>query len=208
MIKNLILDFGGVLLKIDYDAPVREFKKLGIDQFQQLFAQASQSTLMDDFEKGNLSPDIFREEIRKISKKNLSNQEIDFAWNSVLSYFPSEKMKLLDELKRKFDLYLLSNTNEIHIQEFEKSMNEEFGMNHFHSHFTKIYFSSRMGMRKPDKEIFDYILKENRLKPQETVFIDDSIQHVLGAEKAGIKALHLDLKKEDLPDLLRRENLL
>lgn len=208
MVKNLILDFGGVLLKIDYDAPVREFSKIGIDEFQKIFAQAAQSSLMDEFEKGNISPDSFREEIRKISGKNLTKQQIDFAWNSVLSYFPSEKMELLSRLQKKYDLYLLSNTNEIHILEFEKTMNEAFGLNHFHSHFRKVYFSSRMGMRKPDKEIFEYIVKENRMNPDETVFIDDSIQHVRGALNAGLKAFHLDLKKEDLSDLLIREKLI
>jgi FMN phosphatase YigB (HAD superfamily) len=208
MIKNLILDFGGVLLKIDYDAPVREFRKLGIENFQQLFAQASQSTLMDDFEKGNITEEEFRNEIRKILGKEISNEEINFAWNSVLSYFPEEKMKLLNLLKVKYNLFLLSNTNEIHIKEFEKSISEKYGSNYFHSQFEKIYFSSRMGMRKPDGEIFEFVLKENNLKPAETIFVDDSIQHILGASKLGINALHLDLKKEDLKDLLIREKLI
>jgi len=208
MIKNLILDFGGVLLKIDYDAPVREFKKLGIESFQQVFSQASQSSLMDDFEKGNVTAEEFRNQIRTILGKEISNKEIDFAWNSVLSYFPEEKMKLLKILKERYNLFLLSNTNEIHIYEFENSMNKEFGLNHFHSHFHKIYYSSRMGMRKPDAEIFEFVLSENNLNANETVFIDDSIQHILGARNAGINALHLDLKKEDLLDLLKREKLI
>ena len=208
MIKNLLLDFGGVLLKIDYDAPVREFRKLGIENFQHIFAQAAQSSLMDDFEKGTITEEDFRNEIRKILGKEISNEEINFAWNSVLSYFPEEKMKLLKFLKEKYNLYLLSNTNEIHIKEFENSMSKAFGLNHFHSHFHKVYYSSRMGMRKPNSEIFEFVLKENNLNAHETVFIDDSIQHISGAQKVGIMAFHLDLKKEDLPDLMRREKLI
>lgn len=206
--KAIILDFGGVLLNIDYEAPIREFKKLGIDKFQQLFAQASQSNLFDDFEKGIISNELFRSELKKISGKNISDEQIDSAWNSILLDFPERKMKLLEELKKKYKLFLLSNTNKIHVENFEKEMNEKYGKNHFQSHFEKIYFSSSIGMRKPDVEIFDFVLKENDLPPEETIFIDDSIQHISGAQKAGIVAFHLDLKKEDLIDLLKRENLI
>ncbi len=206
--KNLILDFGGVLLNIDYEAPIREFKKLGIEKFQELFTQASQSNLFDEFEKGKISNEKFISEIRTLSGKNISRQEIEFAWNSILLDFPEDKMRLIEKLKGKFNLFLLSNTNEIHILEFEKSMKEKFGENHFQSHFDKIYFSSRMGMRKPDTEIFEFVLKENSLVAAETIFIDDSIQHVAGAKKTGINAFHLDLKKENLQDLLKRENLI
>lgn len=208
MKKNLILDFGGVLLNIDYEAPIREFKKLGIENFREHFTQASQSDLFDEFEKGYISNEKFLEEMKFISGKNISNHDIEKAWNSILLDFPEEKMKLLEKLKSDFRLFLLSNTNEIHIREFERKMNERYGLNVFHSHFEKIYFSSRMGMRKPDIEIFEYVLNENRLMANETIFIDDSIQHVLGAEKTGIRALHLDLKKETLQELLTREKII
>lgn len=206
--KALILDFGGVLLNIDYQAPIREFEKLGIKDFQNQFAQATQSNLFDEFEKGRISNELFRNEIRKLTGSTISDQQIDFAWNSVLLDFPNDKMKLLGELQAKYRLFLLSNTNRIHVEIFEKSMNEKFGKNHFHSHFEKIYFSSSIGMRKPDVEIFEFVLNENNLLADETIFIDDSIQHIAGARKAGITAFHLDLKKEDLPALLKRESLI
>jgi putative hydrolase of the HAD superfamily len=206
--KALILDFGGVLLNIDYEAPIREFKKLGIENFRELFTQASQSDLFDEFEKGKISNEKFLEEMKILSGKNISHEEIEHAWNSILLDFPEEKMKLLEKLKHGYNLFLLSNTNEIHIRHFENAMNEKFGENYFHSHFEKIYFSSRMGMRKPDTEIFEFVLKENGLVAEETIFIDDSIQHVMGAKKTGINALHLDLKKENLQDLLKREKFI
>ncbi len=207
-IDTIILDLGGVLLNIDYDAPKRAFEKLGIENFDQLFTQAKQNSLFDDFEKGNISNEDFRNGIRKISGKNIPDHEIDFAWNSILLDLPEFKLKLLNELKQNYRLFLLSNTNNIHIPVFEKSMNEKFGNQVFHSYFEKIYYSSQVKLRKPDREIFELVLNEQDLIPENTLFIDDSIQHVEGALKSGIRAYHLDLKKEDLPDLLRRENII
>lgn len=207
-IDTLILDLGGVLLNIDYDAPQRAFEKLGFENFNSLFTQAKQDRLFDDFEKGKISNDDFRNGLRKISGKNIPDHEIDFAWNSILLDLPEFKLKLLGELKQNYRLFLLSNTNNIHIPVFEKEMNEKYGNQVFHSYFEKIYYSSKVGFRKPDREIFELVLNEQNLIPGNTIFIDDSIQHVEGALETGIKALHLDLKKEDLPDLLRREKLI
>ena len=208
-IKFLILDLGGVLLNIDYQAPIREFKKLGIEHFETLFTQAKQSELFDLFEKGKISNDEFRKKIREISgQTKISDNEIDGAWNSILLDFPPEKMKLLNELKNNYRLFLLSNTNNIHIPSFENSMEKVYGKNHFHSHFEKIFYSSQIGMRKPDTEIFEFVINSQSLERDKTIFIDDSIQHVLGARSCGIKSFHLDLKKEDLSELLAREKII
>jgi FMN phosphatase YigB (HAD superfamily) len=207
--KFLILDLGGVLLNIDYHAPIRAFKKLGIEHFESLFTQAKQSELFDLFEKGKISNNEFRQQIRNISGiTSMTDAEIDMAWNSILLDFPTEKMKLLNELKKKYRLFLLSNTNNIHIPSFENSMEKVFGKNHFHSHFEKVFYSSQIGMRKPDAEIFEYVIRLQNLERDKTIFIDDSIQHVEGAKSCGIKSFHLDLKKEDLADLLQREKII
>ena len=191
-IKNIILDLGGVLLPINYNAPVIEFEKLGIGDFKLLFSQAKQSTLFDDFEMGKIDANDFRNWINEISKLKLSDSEINNAWNSILLDFPAERKIVLEKLSKKYKLFLLSNTNEIHISSFEKSIQNKFGYNFFNDVFAKVYYSSRVGMRKPDKAIFDFVLNENKLNPSETVFIDDSIQHVHGANKSGIQAHWLD----------------
>lgn len=206
--KALILDFGGVLLNIDYDAPIKAFARLGIENFGNHFQQASQTSFMDKFEKGECSNDEFRNHIRSYSEHILTDQQIDDAWNSILKDMPLERMQLLEKLSKKYPLFLLSNTNRIHVKSFEQTMNEKYGENYFQSLFKKIYFSSSIGMRKPDSEIFEFVLLENELKPSNVYFIDDSIQHVLAAEKVGINALHLDLKKDNLNDLLRRNLLI
>lgn len=206
--KSLILDFGGVLLNIDYEAPIREFKKLGIENFETQFQKAQQSSFMDDFERGIISNDEFFQKIKTLSGLKITNELIQQAWNSILLDFPSHKMELLKILSEKYDLYLLSNTNRIHVASFEKEMNRVYGQNYFHQFFKKIYYSSSIGMRKPDQEIFNLVLSENNLNKKEVCFIDDSIQHIRGAKSIGIPSFYLDLTKEDLKDLLIRENLI
>ncbi len=205
--KALVLDFGGVLLNIDYNAPVKAFNALGIENFDTHFHQAQQSHFMDDFEKGQLSNEAFRNHLRSFSSQQLTDEQIDFAWNSILLDMPPDRMNLLEILSKKYELFLLSNTNKIHIASFEKTMEEQYGKNHFQSFFKKIYFSSSIGMRKPDINIFEFVLNENGFSPNEVCFIDDSIQHVQAAQLIGINAFHLDLKKDNLKDLLIRNQI-
>ena len=202
-VKNIIFDLGGVLLNIDYQAPIREFAKLGIPDFHALYSKANQSALFDDFEMGKISPAEFRNNIRQISKVDLSDLQIDHAWNSILLDFPEQNTQMLNELKGKYRLFLLSNTNEIHIHSFEASLKAQFKVNFFEQVFEKVYYSSRIGYRKPNANAFEFVLKSNDLSPHETVFIDDSIQHVKGAKELGIDAHWLDLQSSNTVDLVK-----
>lgn len=203
-IKNIIFDLGGVLLNIDYDAPVREFAKLGINNFSELYSQAEQKKLFDDFETGDISPHAFRESIRTLSGSSIADSQIDFAWNSILLDFPKSRVEMLRELKKKYKLVLLSNTNEIHIKEFEKQLEVDFGTNIISDLFTSVHYSSRLRMRKPHVETFLHVMKINGLFSEETVFIDDSLQHIDGAKKAGIQAYWLNVKKENIEESLHK----
>ena len=207
VIKNIIFDLGGVLLNIDYAAPIREFTKLGILDFDQLYSKASQSQLFDNFETGKISPDEFREQIRTITKTNCTNQQIDAAWNSILLDLPLQNKELLFQLATRYRLFLLSNTNEIHIKCFEQDLVATYQVNFFPQVFEQIYYSSRIGCRKPDREAFNHVLQHNALSPHETIFIDDSIQHVEGARKAGINAFWLDLKQTNTVNLVKELGL-
>lgn len=188
-IKNIIFDLGGVLLEVDYQRPVAAFEALGAQNFEAVFSQKSQAMFMSRFERGEISPEAFRKELRKYLPQHVSNTEIDLAWNSILGELPEDRVVLLKLLVQKgYRLFLLSNTNQIHIKAFKKYVDDTYGPGLFEDIFEKVYFSSRIGMRKPTKKIFQYVLRQNRLKPEETYFIDDSLQHVRGAERAGIRA--------------------
>jgi HAD superfamily hydrolase (TIGR01509 family) len=206
VIKNIIFDFGGVILNIDYNKPEQEFTKLGIENFHDLYSKARQSHLFDDFEKGLVSPEEFRERLRIISEKPLTNEEIDYAWNSILIDLPEQNVAFLQKLKTKNRLFLLSNTNAIHEAAFRKIIIRQYGSYILDGLFEKIYFSHHIHRRKPDKEIFQFVINENKLIAAETLFIDDSPQNIEGSKKTGLQAMLVENRKKMMEELSRLEN--
>ena len=189
-IKSVIFDLGGVIYAVDYHKTINGFKALGIDHFEEVYAKAGQSDLFNDFEEGKISRAIFVERIKNLSIKNMTSSQIVNAWNGMLLGFMPDAIACLKRLSSSYRLFLLSNTNEIHIQEIENRVGTEF-FSDFCSLFENVYLSHELGLRKPHPEVFKYILNQQGLKANETFFIDDSIQHVEGAIKAGLYAHHL-----------------
>jgi len=200
-IKNIIFDFGGVILNIDYKITEQAFAKLGLKDFDRIYSQAVQNELFDVFEKGLISPTDFRREIKKFINDGVSDLQIDEAWNAMLLDLPEERVKYLSELKKNHRLFLLSNTNEIHFKTFSVYMQKQLSRDIFSDVFEKAYFSHKVKMRKPNAEIFELVLQENNLRKDETLFIDDSIQHIEGAKKIGLNAILLE-KGKTILDLL------
>ena len=190
-IKNIIFDFGGVILNIDYKLTEAAFAKLGLTDFEKIYSQATQKELFDALEKGLITPDTFRKEIREFLRGDITDEQIDGAWNAMLLDLPEERVTLLEKLKTKYRIFLLSNTNEIHFDSFSAYMKNKFNRNIFGEVFESAYLSHRLKMRKPDAEIFEFVLRENNLKNSETLFIDDSIQHIEGANRLGINTIFL-----------------
>lgn len=190
-IQAIIFDFGGVLINIDYDATIRAFQSLGVKNFETLYSQASQSNLFNDLETGVITPESFIHRLQEEYLHETSKEQIIDAWNKMILEVPSVSITLLQQLKKQgFSLYLLSNTNAIHIdkalEEWKKTA--KTGMDSF---FDKVYLSHEMKMRKPHPEIFEFVCREEGLNPKSTLFIDDSIQHIEGARKVGLQTLHL-----------------
>ena len=208
-IKNIIFDLGGVILNLDYIKTENEFKKIGVLHFKELYNQKKQTVLFDDFEKGKIKPEDFISSFKE--SENLKIKEIDFinAWNAMLLEIPIEKLEFIENLKKNYKIFLLSNTNEIHIKKFENDLRKKNILKQFYKCFDKIYYSSRMGKRKPDENCFNQVLEDNELSPENTLFIDDSIQHIEGAKKAGIKTFHLENNKSILdlvPDIIQSKH--
>ncbi|MFZ4401589.1 MAG: HAD family hydrolase [Bacteroidales bacterium] len=192
-IKNIIFDFGGVILNIDYQRTIQAFNEIGFNDFEKAYSKASQHLLFDRLETGEISAQEFRDGIRKVTGINLNDVVIDFAWNKIILDLPEKRIRLLKELKSKYKTFLLSNTNKIHYDIYSKDL-QKYGFQHFNEIFEKAYFSFELGMRKPNREIFEFVLNEQKLIPDETLFIDDSIQHIETAEKMGIITYHLSSK--------------
>lgn len=201
-VKNIILDFGGVIIDVDYHRVAESFRKSGAEEFENLYSKKEQAVFFDDFEKGSITDEQFRDKLRKYLPEGITDDQIDTAWNSMVNSIPQARMDFLHELKKKYRLFLLSNTNSIHTRYFTAKLSVRFGERCLEKIFEKIYLSFQVGMRKPDAEIFNKVMSENNLSYEETVFIDDSIQHVEGAWRAGLTALHLDLTKTVLEKLL------
>lgn len=196
--KNIIFDLGGVLININYSLTSRAFEKLGVSNFDALFSQASQTHLFDLYEKGLITSAEFRKRIKAFLPGGIDDNTIDNAWNAMLLDFPKERLDLLQKVKLTHRTFLLSNTNEIHIQKINQDLNQQYGIPNLNGFFEKVYLSYGVNKRKPDAEIFEQVLSENNLKPSETLFIDDSPQHIEGAKKLGIQTYWLDVKKETI----------
>jgi len=195
-IKNIIFDLGGVIINLDIHKTIYKFNKLTETPFESVYSQIQQNQIFDLFDKGMITESDFFLEIKKLIKTNNNNQELIAAWNAMLLDFPLERLSLLETLKPKYRLFLLSNTNETHINAFEADLFKTSGSKNLEPYFEKVYYSCRMGMRKPDQIIFEEVLKENKLIAQETLFIDDTQQHVDGACKTGIHGRLLHKNKE------------
>jgi len=186
--KNIIFDLGGVILTLDYQRTIDEFSKLANVDFNEFFTQYQQITFFDEFEKGEISPSQFRNSIREKFNLVATDSQIDFAWNAMLGYIPEERIEFLKGLKSEKRIFLLSNTNQIHLEGFNRIIKEKNNMHGLSSLFEKTYYSHHTGMRKPDSNIFKMVLEDNNLDPSETLFIDDSIQHIEGAKEVGLNA--------------------
>ena len=190
-INTVIFDLGGVLFDIDYKLTQQAFQRLGATtNFDAVYSQQKQAGIFDEFEKGNISPAQFRDGLRKWLPETITGKQIDGAWNALLIGFPRKKVELLDRLKKRYDLFLLSNTNEIHLPEVLKMIDEAHEPGQMGKLFIKEYYSCRMGLRKPEKAIYETVIDENKLDPAATLFIDDLIQNIKGAKLTGLQTLH------------------
>ena len=199
---TIIFDLGGVVINLDYYKTTRAFEALGLENFGEMYSQAAQTGLFDDFEKGKSSVPYFLNKLIDFLPIGTTANQVVEAWNAMILDFPKENLQLLEELKLSHRTFLLSNTNEIHIQKVHQHLQLVSPHKTLHPYFEKVYFSSDIGMRKPDAEIFEFVLNKNKLDPAKTLFIDDTEQHILGAQKVGIQTYHLS-KNERIYDILK-----
>jgi len=190
-VKNIIFDFGGVIFNISHEKVENAYRKLGMDNFELLFNKATQDDLFRNFEKGEITPDEFRKQLREISGLQVDDVTLDSTWNEILCDYPPHRITLLKEMRQNYKLFLLSNTNAIHYRHYTALFRKEFGHD-FNDLFDDTFWSFKIGLRKPDPDPYRYILQKHELDPRETLFIDDSIQNIVAAENLDILAYHLE----------------
>ncbi|MCF8365334.1 MAG: HAD family phosphatase [Bacteroidales bacterium] len=188
--NTLILDFGGVIYKISHEQQAETFLQLGIKNFHELYSHALQDTLFRDLECGKMQEDLFRNELRRRIGLDLSDHEIDLAWNSILVGFTEDNIRLVEELSRHYRLYILSNTNAIHYNIFMNEFHDKFGYR-FNSLFVDTFWSFQIGKRKPNPDIYQHVLIKAGLNPDDVLFIDDTKINVEASKQIGMPAIWL-----------------
>lgn len=200
MITTIIFDFGDIFINLDKQATIEGLKKLGLKQWNEDLNQ-----LNLQFEKGEIQQEDFLLGIQK-HVPNASFVEILEAWNAILLDFPLYRLEFLQKLSKKYRLFLLSNTDAIHIETFEQETGVSF-YSDFYQCFEKVYFSFEIGMRKPDAEIFNYLIQKHELSVKNTLFVDDKKENTDSALSLGFHVWNLQVGQEDVINLFEKEIL-
>jgi len=200
-IRNIILDLGGVILELDVDRTVMEFNALGFPRGKNIEAILSKHTFFLEFETGKISTDEFISKLMEIHENKVSQENVIKAWNAMIRGFKADNIKLLQKLRKNYRLFLLSNTNAIHETLYNNQLKEDHGIDNLDRIFDKVYYSHDLKMRKPDPEIFRFVLDDQQFPPEECLFVDDTLMHVESARSVGIRAYHL-ASPERITDVL------
>lgn len=201
-VKNIIFDLGAVIININPELTAKAMKNLGFNDFEKSYSLFKQTDIFNKLEKGLINSDYLRNDLRKQVKSEITDQSFDKAWGEMLLDFPKERINLLKELGKKYNIYLLSNTNAIHYKQYTQAFIDQYGFE-FNSLFVKAYYSFHMGMRKPDVNIFEFALSDSKLLPEETLFIDDLRVNIESAKSTGLQTMLVDIAKgDDIVNLL------
>ncbi|HXB44526.1 MAG TPA: HAD family phosphatase [Puia sp.] len=190
-IKNIIFDLGGVIINLDNKRTEDAFVTLGAKNFSQFFGHGFAASFFKEYELGKISDQEFTQNLREMGNLKVPDQEIIKAWNALLLDFPEQRVELIKELRKSYRIFLFSNTNRLHMKRVRKIFQDTFPGDVLERLFEKAYYSHTLGLRKPDIASFRYILEQNKLKGEETMFVDDALINVEGANAAGLKGFYL-----------------
>ena len=200
-ITNLIFDLGNVILNIDTKLSEIAFAKYGMNEFEKLYTLASQNELFDRLEVGSISENEFYDEFRKVTGCKLDNKILEQCWNALIMDFPAARIEMLKNLKQegKYRTFILSNTNIIHYRFYTALLKQTYGINGLENLVEYAYFSHEIGLKKPNCDIFDYVVEHSHINPTETIFIDDNEANIKAANILGFNTIFLkDNNMEDL----------
>ena len=191
-IKNIIFDLGGVLINLDNKLTERAFVDLGVKDFHKYFGHGFAASFFKEYEIGKISDEEFIAELRRLGNLVVPDSLIIKAWDALLLDFPPQRIELLKRLRNDYRIFLFSNTNSLHMKTVHRIFKETFPGQQLDAFFEKVYYSNELGMRKPDIHSYLYITTENALKPSETLFVDDALINVEGANAAGLRGYFLE----------------
>jgi putative hydrolase of the HAD superfamily len=190
-IKNIIFDWGGVITDLHFDRAKKAFTDLGLHIFDESVPHDPNDDLFIPFEVGKITPQQFRDRVKTMTANPVTNEMIDNAWNSLLGELPEERWKILQEVRKNYRTFLLSNTNGIHLPFYSNYIREKYGVDGYESVFEKTYYSYELQLRKPNADIFNYLIKDAGINPAESLFIDDFIENIDTAKLLGFQTIQM-----------------
>jgi putative hydrolase of the HAD superfamily len=190
-IKNIIFDLGKVLLNLDFNASIAAFQKLGLKTDVLDNKQAYSDPVFYELEVGKVTPEEFCNRVRKVlNNQNATDLQIEDAWFAMILDIPANRVKVVQELSKNYNVYLFSNTNKIHIDRLHRAFKAEHGID-FPSLFVKDYYSHEIHERKPDLSSYKKVIDLSGINPEESIFIDDLEKNIIGAQQSGLKTFWL-----------------
>jgi epoxide hydrolase-like predicted phosphatase len=191
-IQTLIFDLGGVIINLKTEQEWLEEDLLPNFQPEKL-QSLQQQQYFQQFETGNVSVPDFKQQLKEIAvNKNITEEEVVHHWNGILKDIPKHRVDVLKQLSKKYKLILLSNTNHIHMDFIRNYMVAEFGEDILQENFHTCYYSQEIGLRKPHKEIYEFVLQQQGIKASESLFLDDKPENLSEPEKLGIHTFLVD----------------
>lgn len=192
-IENLILDFGGVLLDLDERATYEAFVALGLEK-----VPPELTAVNLDFQRGKVGREQYIAFLKRYLPPGTTTAQVEDAWCAMLRQVPPARWHLLECLGKRYRLFLLSNTDPIHIDRLRRRMD----LDAFEQLFERVYYSQDTGLRKPERALFERVLRENGLEAARTLFVDDTLENVEGARAVGLQGLWLDLSRRRPDEVL------
>lgn len=200
-IKNIIFDLGNVIINIDFDLTYQALAKLSNKSIVEIHQAFVDYEIWDRYEKGKFTNQEFIDLLRNKLEINHSDQDIINAWNALLLDIPQKRIDKLKELSKKYRLFILSNTSDIHIIDVNRILQESTGVQDLKDLVEKAYYSYEINLRKPSLEIYKYVVEDAELNISETLFLDDNLDNIIGANEFGLHTIHVT--NEDMCDYLK-----
>lgn len=188
MIKNIAFDFGGVIVDLDRDKAVQAFIRLGLKDADRILDKYHQTGIFQELEEGKLGEEAYREKLSRLCGRPLEREEVRQAWMGFVSGMDVRKLDYIAQLRQKgYRTYLLSNTNPYLMDYWARTPRFTPQGNSIDTYFDKLYLSFEMGCMKPNGEIFRQMIEDARIRPEETLFVDDSASNIAAGKAAGLQ---------------------
>lgn len=189
-VDAIVFDLGGVIIDLYEEKTYQAFSAIAEMPFDEMKRLAAQQEFFEQYEKGEIDDPTFRAHLRELMEFRGVEALIDEAWNEMLGPIPKERLALLEILRPKYKLFVMSNTNEIHVKRFLRIADHVSPNKGFYEYFDKVYLSNEVGERKPNPGAWQIILNEQPIQADRTLFIDDKLENIKGAENLGLQVFH------------------